>query len=173
MRAIRELVIHHSATRADDAESIKAAHIKRGYATIGYHEVITNGRGGPDGQIQRGRDHRLAGSAVKGANSGKLHVCLVGNFEQGDPGYTGRPTVEQLGSLGWWLLVNGNRYEMLDYRRVKSHGEVALPKYPTACAGNQMPMRYIREWFRDNIGKYEDRSFEGLVSYLARKGWRS
>lgn len=171
MRAIRELIIHHTASRMDDVESITAAHERNGWATIAYHNVIGGDNPLPDGHIAAGRDHRIAGAGVKRANSGKLQVVLVGNFELGHEGYTGRPTAKQIDALGWWLIVNGNRYGMTDYRKVLGHHEAALPQYATLCPGNQMPLRLIRLWFRDNIGKFESREFESLLAYLRRQGW--
>lgn len=171
MRRIDRLIIHHTATARETVATITAAHKKRGFATIGYHNVIGNGNGLPDGHIAAGRDHAMVGAGVKANNTGMLHVVLVGNFHQPDAGYTGRPSAEQLNALGWWLLVNAARYGITGPARISGHGEVALPKYPTACPGDQMPLRAIRGWFRANLPLFETREFEPLAGFLVRNGW--
>jgi N-acetylmuramoyl-L-alanine amidase len=148
MRAISMLVIHHSASLTGSVSVFRQRHKAPplSWKDVGYHEVITNGQGGPDGQIQRGRPHDQTGAGVFGANTGKLHVCLVGNFEKGDAGYGGPPTVAQMDALGHWLEVNARRYGVGSAGQVAGHREVALRGHGTACPGNQMPLDLVRVW---------------------------
>lgn len=153
MRRIDTLVIHHSASASGNVEVFRAEHIKRLRAkNIGYHDVIGNGRGLPDGHISTGRPHDQVGAGVWGNNARKLHVCLVGNFERPDRGFTGPPSRKQLSALGHWLHTNGRRYQIADYRRVVGHKEIALPGHSTACPGTEMPLTFIRRWYHANIG---------------------
>ena len=169
MRPITHLVIHHSATPSGDVARFRKEHQARGYSDIGYHEVIGNGKGLPDGHISRGRPHEQDGAGVYGNNSGKLQVCLIGNFERSDQGYTGKPSPRQMAALGHWLHVNGRRYGMTDYRKVVGHREITLAGHGTACPGSEMPLREIRLWFLANIEKSEP---EPLDQYLLRDGYR-
>lgn len=139
MRRIDTLVIHHSATPRGDVESIRAAHRKRGYADIGYHDVIGNGLDLPDGHISTGRPHDQVGAGVFGANTGKLHVCLIGNFEEKPP------TPAQLAALGHWLHTNLRRYKVAP-AAVVGHREIALEGHGTLCPGRFMPLDRIRAW---------------------------
>src|SRR2546423_126496 len=90
--------------------SIRSEHLDRGWEDIGYHALIGNGAGLPDGHIVEGRPEEIQGAAVKLNNRYKLQVCLIGNFHKGDPGYAGPPTKRQYAALGHWLLVKGKQY---------------------------------------------------------------
>jgi N-acetylmuramoyl-L-alanine amidase len=151
-RIVTQLVIHHCACDHGTVESIRAEHKARGWSDIGYHWVIGNGAGLPDGDIAAGRPEEIQGAAVKLNNRYKLQVCLIGNFHKGDPGYTGLPTKRQYAALGHWLLVKGKQYANKGkFPDVVGHKEVALPKYPTACPGNQFPLHLIRLWYNRAI----------------------
>jgi len=166
-RVIDTLVIHHSASASGNVETFREMHQARGWSDIGYHEVITNGHGAPDGHIQRGRPHSEIGAGVALNNSGKLQVCLVGNFERGDRGYFGPPTRRQMASLGHWLLVNAKRYGITNYCKIVGHKEIAKRGHATACPGSEMPLKLIRLWFKANVGADEP---ESLDRYLTRHG---
>ena len=89
------IVLHHSATEGATVEAIDAAHrarkdaVGRPWLGIGYHFVVGDGRGIPDGEIEptfRWRDQ------IHGAHAGdRLHndsgigLCLVGNFDEHPP----------------------------------------------------------------------------------------
>lgn len=77
------IVVHHSGTDSGNVESFRRYHVDtNGWDDVGYHYVITNGNGGPDGEIQTGRDEELQGAHA--ANSGpnrnacSVGICLVG-----------------------------------------------------------------------------------------------
>jgi len=165
VRLIDTLVIHHSAGASGNVRTFRAEHIARGWSDIGYHEVITNGHGGPDGSIEQGRPHNQVGAAVFGANTGKLHVCLVGNFQHDDLGYTGKPTRSQMQALGHWLLVNGRRYH---YAKVTDHRSCAIPEHGTLCPGSDFPTHLIQDWYYLYAKTLANPS---LDEFLARHGY--
>ena len=68
--------------------AIQRWHLARGWATIGYHFVVS-----PSGRIFRGRPVDRLGAHVLGHNAGTVGICLMGNFE------TERPTPAALRSL--------------------------------------------------------------------------
>lgn len=77
--------IHHTASRTKDYDGassirgIQAYHQgSQGWSDIGYHYVI-----GPDGKIFEGRPPETLGAHCI-PNTGKVGICLVGNFEAGD-----------------------------------------------------------------------------------------
>jgi hypothetical protein len=77
MPDIRYIVIHCSDSpqwRGDDAETIHRWHLEKGWDGIGYHYVITE-----IGDVQNGRPEYWTGSHVKGQNTGKLGICLIGD----------------------------------------------------------------------------------------------
>ena len=158
MRAISRLVIHHSASSAGNRDVIDQWHRARGFDGIGYHEIIGNGLGCPDGHIQRGRDHSRTGAGVYGANSGALHVCLIGDFTQT------YPTWRQYAALGHWLLVNGERYSVLP-AGIVGHREIAKPGHATACPG-RLPLSFLRLWY---ALRQEAGTLESLEAWLSRR----
>ena len=165
MRAIDTLVIHHSASPSGDVARFTEEHKARGFSTIGYHNVIGNGHGLPDGHIAEGRPHAQEGAGVYGNNRGKLHVCCVGNFERPDPGFTGAPSRAQFYSLGHWLHTNGRRYRITDFRQVVGHREITIPGHGTACPGTEMPLREVRLWFQAHLGR--ETPAQSLDAFLA------
>ena len=80
------IVIHHSAGEYGNAESFRKDHMtnpEKMWEDIGYHFVITNGNGGPDGKIQVGRDIWRQGAHAKHSHWGNMNpysvgICLVG-----------------------------------------------------------------------------------------------
>jgi len=80
MRAIRKIIVHHSASHAVSKEQIEEWHIERGFFEIGYHYVIQAG-----GLVRLGRKLDRIGAHCKGHNSDSVGVCVVGSFEDGTP----------------------------------------------------------------------------------------
>lgn len=90
MRAIHTIVLHHSATYADQdigAAEIDAMHRARGFPPfrrpdgregwIGYHWVVRR-----MGLVEAGRPEALAGAHVRGHNTGTIGICLVGGLRR-------------------------------------------------------------------------------------------
>jgi len=91
------IIVHHSATENGNVEIFRRFHTEtNGWDDIGYHFVITNGNGGPDGEIQKGRDLQKQGAHAKEKNYNSIGICLVGNEK-----FTGK----QKESLIW--LITG------------------------------------------------------------------
>lgn len=92
---ITDLIIHHTAGPVHQTvEEIDAEHRAIGDAMIAYNWVIV-----PDGTVYVGRPAGFVPAASYGRNTQSLAVCLVGNFEKGDPGFTGPPSAAQVASL--------------------------------------------------------------------------
>jgi N-acetylmuramoyl-L-alanine amidase len=158
MRQITKLVLHHTAGPSGSLASITAEHIKRGFGGCGYHSLVTNGHGGPDGQVFQGRPDSVKGCGVWGANTGALHIALVGDFTKT------APTHAQLVTLGEWLLHRAVRYGVT---RILGHKEAALPSHPTACPG-ALPLDRVRQWFAVQVPLYRAMGAptESLAAFL-------
>lgn len=78
MRAINEIIVHHSASGSavTTVEKIDQWHKDRGWSGIGYHFVIY-----PDGSANKGRALNKAGAHCKGRNKNSIGICVAGNFE--------------------------------------------------------------------------------------------
>jgi len=134
-RTWKYLVIHHSASPSGSAASFHKAHKDRGWDGLGYHFVIGNGRGAPDGAVQVGyrwqRQKTGAHAGDKLMNERGIGICLVGNFE------TGRPSARQMASLTrlcQYLSVHCGISE----HGLKRHKDVR----GTACPGKYFPANW-------------------------------
>lgn len=170
-RLISDFVLHHSASPSGNVEEFRKEHMARKppFSDIGYHWVISNGNGAPDGHIGEGRDESKDGAGVYGNNKQKLHVCVVGNFELGHPGYTRGPSKKQSAALGHLLMVWAKRYQRKDgsFPKIVGHKEITVPGHATACPGNTFPLKNIRLWFDANAPKYvKGEIFEPLDKFL-------
>ena len=136
---ITDLIIHHSAgSLSETVHDIDSQHRAQGWSMIGYNFVIT-----PDGQVYAGRDLHVVPSAAYGRNTQSVNVCLIGNFQQGDKGYTGPPTKAQLDSLK--ALSVSLHKSIPTINCTIAHGDVALKyyasnpgDYATACCGSEL-----------------------------------
>jgi N-acetylmuramoyl-L-alanine amidase len=84
----RRIVVHCSATREGawyDAADIDRWHRARGWAGIGYHQVVLL-----DGTVEPGRPEHSIGAHVAGHNHDSLAVCYVGGVA--DDGRTPKDT---------------------------------------------------------------------------------
>jgi len=76
---MKYIVVHCSDSpqgRGDDAKTIHAWHLQRGWDGIGYHYVITE-----DGTRQAGRPEYWVGSHVAKHNTLSVGICLIGREE--------------------------------------------------------------------------------------------
>lgn len=89
------------------------------------------------------------GAGVFGNNRRKLHVCLVGNFEEGHSGYTGPPSPSQINSLKVILTDWAQKFRTSrgGKPRLVGHNEITLPGHGSLCPGSRMPMDQLREWY--------------------------
>lgn len=76
------LVIHHSAD-VGTFDSIKAAHVQRGYRTIGYNAVVDR-----DALLHVGRPVPQTPAANSKRNMGTLAICLIGDNTRDDRRWT-------------------------------------------------------------------------------------
>lgn len=80
------IIVHCSATPAGSVESFRGYHVQyRGWQDIGYHWVIGNGHGMPDGQIEPGRAEDLVGAHCTGYNDKSIGICIVGDTDKIPP----------------------------------------------------------------------------------------
>lgn len=91
MRAIREIIIHCSATHPGmdiGAKEIREWHTAKGWQDIGYHFVIRR-----NGAVETGRGIEQVGAHVEGHNQYSIGICLVGGVNrsnQPDANFTWR-----------------------------------------------------------------------------------
>jgi hypothetical protein len=142
----KHIVIHHTATSAGSVESINAAHLQKKdkdgnpWLGIGYHFVIGNGDGMPDGAIEPTFRWRTqiqgahAGSTNKDYNERGIGICLVGNFEKTPPTAAQRKSVK--------LLVQTLRTEYrIPAASVVGHKDIRSSA--TECPGKLFPMAEV------------------------------
>ncbi len=98
---------------------IQRWHLERGWATVGYHFVVS-----PSGRVFRGRPVDRLGAHVLGHNVGTVGICLMGNFE------LERPTPAALESLTYTrrrLVPGGAKARLLGHRDHRGHETSACP----------------------------------------------
>lgn len=123
---IKYIVLHHSATTTGNVAVFRDYHIHQlGFADVGYHYVICNGQGGPDGEVQPGRPELMTGAHAPERNADSIGVCLVGDFTQG------KPTTAQMLAL-YGLLKEIMRRYRISPENVLAHKEVSA----TDCPGS-------------------------------------
>jgi hypothetical protein len=134
----RYIVLHHTASKSGDVASIHAEHQQRKDADgnpwrgIGYHFVIGNGDGMPDGAIEptfRWRDQSSGAHAGVGLyNDYGVGICLIGNFEETPP------TARQIASVKR-LVAALKATCKIEAGGVIRHGDVKA----TECPGKLFP----------------------------------
>jgi len=147
-REWKHIVIHHSATTAGSAAVFDQAHRKRGWDELGYHFVIDNGRGGPDGRIEVGPRWRkqkwgahTGGTPDNAYNNHGIGICLVGNYT------TGMPSRAQLASLR--RLVESLMHDYnIPARNILGHRDA--PNASTQCPGGTLHT-YLHRTFRASL----------------------
>jgi hypothetical protein len=133
------IVIHHSATPSGCAASFDQAHRQKGWDELGYHFVIGNGMGSPDGRVEVGPRwvHQKHGAHAKTPdnrfNDYGIGICLVGNFD------LDRPTSAQIRSL-----TRLTAYLMQTYHITADHVLGHCDAKPTDCPGRNMNVASIR-----------------------------
>jgi len=137
-REWRHIVIHHTATDSGSVERIHESHIAKGWLGIGYHFLIGNGNGMPDGVVEPTFRWR---QQLHGAHAGKdeynqhgIGICLVGNFQETDP------TEGQLAAVKQLVAALRGEYS-IPSSRVIGHNEVKA----TACPGQNFPLAQVAQ----------------------------
>jgi len=136
--AWKYIVLHHTASTSGSVASINDAHLRRTDADgtpwrgIGYHFVIGNGDGMPDGAIETTFrwDEQSAGAhaGVGEFNANGIGVCLVGNFEEAPP------TAAQLSAARRLVGALKARFS-ISASDVIRHGDIKA----TECPGRYFP----------------------------------
>ncbi len=149
-RAWRHIVIHHSATEDGNAASFDAMHRAKGWNELGYHFVIDNGKGGPDGAVEVGSrwpvqkwGAHTGGTPDNEYNELGIGICLVGNFTHT------MPSEAQLASLRNLLA-----YLMATYDIPPDHviGHRDAPNAKTECPGDEL-WKYVHGTLRKELGE--------------------
>lgn len=135
-RGWTHIVIHHSGTRQGNLRDMDRYHReeRRMVNGLGYHFVIGNGNGMPDGEIAMSRrwQRQLDGGhlASSAQNAYSIGICLVGNFEQT------RPTAQQMASLRALVRYLQTRCG-IPRDKVMTHTMINVR--PTRCPGRHFP----------------------------------
>jgi N-acetyl-anhydromuramyl-L-alanine amidase AmpD len=140
------IVIHHSASETGGAAVFDAWHRQRGFDELGYHFVIDNGEGLPDGNVEVGSRwlKQKQGAHAKSPdgqyNDRGIGICLVGNFEKEVP------TAKQ-----WQMLVKLVAYLSTTFDvspdHIIGHRDV---NHTTLCPGKNVSL----EKLRDDVKRY-------------------
>jgi hypothetical protein len=136
MNGVSRITVHHSAVDnsglrnfSDTArmiEGIRAGHVARGWADIGYHYVID-----PSGRVWEGRSVLRQGAHVQDNNEHNLGIMMLGNFEYQ------APTPQALHAVDHFVASQMARFNV-PLRRVYTHQELRR----TACPGRNF-QRYM------------------------------
>ena len=148
-RIWRYVVIHHSASSSGSAKAFDRYHrLQRGWDELGYHFVIDNGHGGPDGRVEVGprwtkQKHgaHCGGTPDNEYNEYGIGICLVGSFS------TSQPSPAQLSALSK-LLTYLMRTHRISPINVIGHRDA--PSAGTACPGDNL-QRYVIRTLRPKL----------------------
>ena len=127
------VVIHHSGLSGETSpKKIQDKHMDRkrnNWDDVGYHFMI-----GPDGKIYEGRRLVFKGSHTDRANTGKIGILVMGNFEKKFLGLVGTsPTTAQLEAVK--RLVRALRTLFPDLKTLGGHKDFTKT---TECPGNEL-----------------------------------
>jgi hypothetical protein len=142
------IVIHHSATTYGSAAIIDTWHRQRGFDCLGYHFVIDNGDGNPDGMVEPGPRWPIQkwGAHTRTAdnrfNDFGIGICLVGNFD------VDHPTPAQIKSL-----VRLVTYLMRTYHIPLDHVIGHSDAKPTDCPGRYLSVAHIRDLVQQELAQ--------------------
>lgn len=136
------IVVHHSAQAVGSYDQIDREHRKiQGWDGCGYHFVIGNGTGSPDGQVEVARrwSNQKHGLHCKNAtnpdvNEYGIGICLIGDFDQAPP------TPKQIASARALVAYLAERYHV-PADAVGTHADLA--GVATACPGKNFPEEQV------------------------------
>jgi hypothetical protein len=143
-RAWKYIVLHHSATGGGSVAQIDQTHAARvdrqgrPWLGVGYHFVIGNGDGMPDGKVEatfRWRDQiHGAHAGVAQYNELGVGICLIGDFERG------APTAAQIESARALVAALAAEYS-IPRSEIRKHGDLVA----TDCPGEFFPFDRIAD----------------------------
>ncbi|MDP6637199.1 MAG: peptidoglycan recognition family protein [Phycisphaerae bacterium] len=147
-RLWRYIVVHHSATARGNAASFDKSHRARGWDELGYHFVINNGDGGPDGRIEVGGrwtkqkwGAHTGGTPNNEYNNHGIGICLVGDFS------SKMPSRAQIASLERLVKQLARKYR-IDPDNIIGHRDG--PNASTSCPGTVF-MKWVNRSMRPRI----------------------
>ncbi|MBC7772798.1 MAG: N-acetylmuramoyl-L-alanine amidase [Pyrinomonadaceae bacterium] len=136
MNGIRRITIHHSAINSRDLrtlasvarelDGIRAGHVGRGWADIGYHYIID-----PSGKVWQGRSTQYQGAHVEKNNEHNLGIMLLGNFNQQSP------SPQAIATLNGFVSAQMRQYR-IPVSRVYTHKELKSTECPGASLQRYM-----------------------------------
>ena len=149
-RPWRHIVIHHSSSRSGNAALFDQWHRARGWDGLGYHFVIDNGDGGPDGYVEVGQrwgvqkwGSHTGNTPDNEYNNFGIGICLVGDFAVDEP------TPSQLASLRKLVAFLAERYD-IGPGHVIGHRDA--PNANTTCPGDSL-WRYVHGPLRGELAR--------------------
>lgn len=111
LRALRAIVVHHSATPRHTAfVSLERAHAREGWPACGYHAVVLE-----SGELVHSRPLPIAGAHAAGRNMDTIGLCIVGDNRFEDTRWspaqiaTAREYIDALDLLVPHLALIGHR----------------------------------------------------------------
>lgn len=132
MGSIERITVHHDAIESSSIRgraeairrltAIRADHLRRGWADIGYHYIID-----PQGNVWEGRPIRWQGAHVRDQNPRNLGIMVMGNFMVEQPSAAAVRALET-------LLADQTGRHRVSSGRVHTHRELGT----TACPGNTL-----------------------------------
>jgi N-acetylmuramoyl-L-alanine amidase len=142
------IVVHNSGTRQGNARVFDYyhRHVRRMQNGLAYHFVIGNGTSTGNGQVEVGDRWRrqINGGHVHSdyLNNISLGICLVGDFNRG------QPTRAQLDASEELIRYLRERCGKTDRGAipVRPHREMNPPRWPTDCPGDDFPYSWFRRF---------------------------
>lgn len=142
---VNSIVIHHTDTDGGTAEGLhEAAKTRDGMdgKGLGYHFLIGDGRGEPDGAVLRGRPIWAMGCHCRQNNTGRIGIALIGKLDEKPP------TPQQVKSL--LALLASLR---VVYGALPLYPHRTVPRSNTVCPGAACEAALSREgivWGRES-----------------------
>ncbi len=124
------IVLHHSGNSGEkDPKEIETIHmVKNGWDDVGYHYLIH-----PNGVIYEGRKIFHKGSHVSGANTGKIGILLLGDYDEQWWDFDDTLTKSHISAAN--SLIRTLKGTFLKIRKLGGHKEF-LPGRNYTCPGN-------------------------------------
>lgn len=151
-RPWRYIVIHHSASDKGNAATIDAYHRNvRGWNGLGYHFVIDNGNGGPDGRVEVGYRWKnqeygahTGNTPGNGHNKYGIGISLVGNFQDKSP------SPAQLAAMEKLVFYLADKYDISPTDVI---GHRDAPGAKTDCPGDRLHA-YVHKTLRPKLARH-------------------
>src|SRR4030095_5257386 len=144
----RFIILHNSGTRQGNARIFDYYHhnVRRMRNGLAYHFVIGNGTSSGNGEIEVGDRWRrqINGGHVHSdyLNNISLGICLVGDFNRGQPT---RAQLDSCEELIHYLRDRCGKVERHEIP-VRPHREMNPPRWPTDCPGDDFPYRWFGQF---------------------------